>query len=142
MKLIICIFAMMAAILAMLVLLAFIIGDIKNAKRYRKAMRTPGRICENYGIEKVAYYGRHQYRKYGKYLVNFETPMGMQTQEVLLKNKQLQKGDWVEVRYVIDPEGVQIVDNTSGARLLEIGIIFIIVFPLCLIYIFMKERGM
>lgn len=90
----------------------------------------------------MAYYGRHQYKKYGKYLVRFGSPVGMQTQEILLKNRNLRKGDLVEVRYVMSQEGVRLVDNVSGERLLQIGIIFIIVLPICLLFIFMKENGM
>ena len=97
--------AMLAAILVMLILLAFLMTDVENAKKYRKAMRVQGIICEKYGIEKVAYYGRNQERKYAKYLVQFATPTGMQTQEILLRNKKLQKGDMVEVRYVIEQDG-------------------------------------
>lgn len=105
MELILCVVAMLAAILVMLILLAFLMTDVENAKKYRKAMRAQGIICEKYGIEKVAYYGRNQERKCAKYLVQFATPTGMQTQEILLRNKKLQKGDMVEVRYVIEQDG-------------------------------------
>ena len=139
MSVVIGLFAMLCAILVMLVLLAFILTDIENAKKYRNAMRAPGIICENYGVEEVAHYGRHQYRKYGKYLVQFETPIGVQTREIILKNKKLQRGNWAEVRYVMGQEGVQVVNNISGTRLIELGITFLVVLPLCLIYIFFKE---
>ena len=142
MDLILYILSMMGAILVMLVLLAFIMTDIKNAKKYHNAIRVQGVICETYGTERVAYYGRHQYKDYGKYLVRFGSPIGMQTQEILLKNRKLRKGDLVEVRYVMSPEGVQLVNNVSGERLLLMGIIFIIVLPICLFYIYMKEHGM
>lgn len=125
--------AIIALILVILVLLGFILGDLSNAKQYHNATRVQGVVCENYGIEKVAYYGRHQYRKYGRYLIRFSSPAGLQTQEVLLKNRKLQRGDMVEVRYIVSQEGVQLVDNISGARLLEFAISLMIVLPICLV---------
>lgn len=142
MDLILYILAMMAAILVVLVLLAFIIEDIKKVRRYHNATRVQGVICENYGSERVAYYGRHQYKNFGKYVVRFGSPFGMQTQEILLKNRNLKKGDMVEVRYVMSQEGIQLVDNISGARLLHFGIIFLIVLPICLLFIYMEGHGM
>lgn len=134
------IFAMAAAIVVMLILLAFLIGDINKAKQYRNAARVQGVICENYGVEKVASYGRNQYRKYGKYLVQFETPEGVQTQEVLMKNKNFQRGDITEVRYIIDETGVHLVDNISNTRLRELLIVVLVAVPLCIVILYLKKN--
>ena len=57
------------AIVVILILGLFILADIITAKEYRKATRVQGTICEMIGIEDVAFYGKHQYRQYGRYVV-------------------------------------------------------------------------
>lgn len=142
MNFIIGIVAMFIAIIVGLVLLAFILHDIKNAKQYCNATQVEGVVCENYGVEKVSYYGRYQIRKYGRYLVRFNSSQGWQTQEVLLRKRKYQKGDVVQVRYIMTEKGVQLLDNISGTRLLELVICFILAIPLCLFCLYVEKNGM
>ena len=121
-----------------LVVLAFLIGDIKKAKKYNKAARVQGVVYENCGIERVASYGRNQYRKYARYVIRYDSPMGERTQSLLLKNKDLQKGDIVEVRYIKEGNDIQLIDNISNVRLLELLISFSIVIIICIMVFLIK----
>lgn len=126
MEIVLYIIAMTFALVAIFILLVFLLGDIRNSNQYRRATRVQGYICERRGIEKVAFYGRNQYRNYGKYLVRYQSPYGMQTQELLIRNRKLKSGDIVEVRYTINENGAQLVNNVSSMRLLEIMVSLLI----------------
>lgn len=126
------------ALVLAFILVAFIAMDIKVAGRYAKATRVQGVIYENVGIQEVASYGRNQYRKYGIYQVKYNSIVGERIQEVLLKNTKLQPGDVVEVRYVIGENGVELIDNTAGRRLIELLISTIIVAAIIVLVICFK----
>ena len=130
--------AVIFALVVVLVLLAFVIGDIKKAKKYANATKVQGIVYENCGVEKVASYGRNQYRKYGKYLIQYHSQAGVQVQPLLLRNKKLQKGDTVEVRYSKEGANIQLIDNVSTNRLLELVISFMIVMIIGILVFYFK----
>lgn len=132
--------AVVFAFVAIFLLFAFLFGDIRNAKQYCHAARVQGYICESRGIEKVAFYGRNQYRNYGKYLVRYQSPYGMQAQELLIRNRKLKSGDIVKVRYTIDENGAQLVNNVSSMRLLNIMVSLLIAVLICAVVIY-AEHG-
>lgn len=139
MEIVVYIFAMAAALILILVLGVFLSYDIRQAGRYRRAERCRGTVLENIGTEKAAAYGRHQYRTYGKYRIQYTVGQETHTDELLLRDRNLKAGDSVEIRYVTDKDGVYPVNDVSVRRLREIVITFIIVLPLCIYFIY--KRG-
>ncbi len=134
--------AMVFALFAVFIVFVFISYDVKQAKRYKNADRSMGIVQEKLREEKVAAYGRNQYRKYGKYSIWFSDGKEVYTDEVLIGNRKLEVGDEIEVRYVKDEEGVHLVNDVSVRRLKEIVISFLIVLPFCVFLIYLKKNGM
>lgn len=128
-------------VIAFMILIACIVSDVKKSRRYKRATKTEGIICENRGVELIAFYGKSQYRKYVRYLVSFNTPRGVLSQEVLLKNRKLQNGQKTEVRYVAEHGDLQLVDDISYRKIKELIIVTIIVVPLCIVGIYLSQKG-
>ena len=115
------------ALMATLLLIWFISVDIKKAKEYGNATRVQGTVCENRGEQQVASYGRTSLlfqRKvtYYEYLVKYNSELGIRIQTVLLKEKNLNIGDTVEVRYAKRGNDVQLVDESVKNRLRELAL--------------------
>ncbi|MBO5524831.1 MAG: hypothetical protein J5986_14385 [Roseburia sp.] len=136
MEIVVYIFAMIAALIAVFVLALFLSYDIKQAGRYKRAERCRGTILENAGTEETAAYGRNQYRKYGKYRIQYTVGKETYQDEILLRDRKLKPGDGVEVRYIRDENGISPVNDVSVRRLKEIIITFIIVVSLCIYFIY------
>lgn len=132
------IFIIIAVLILAFVLILFLSYDIRQAGRYRRAERCRGTVLENIGTEKIAAYGRHQYRKYGKYRVQYTVGQETYKDEILLKDRKLKPGDSVEVRYIREEGGISPVNDVSARRLKEVIITFLIVLPLCIYFIYTK----
>ena len=131
--------AMAFALLAMAFLIIYIASDVWEAKRYKRAARCQGMILENLGIEKVAFYGRHNYRKYGNYYIQFTYNGEVRNDKLLIKDRQLAPGDFVELHYEV---GVHPLNDVCLRRVRELAIGFAIVLPLCLLFIYLEKNGM
>lgn len=136
------IIAVIFALIVTFFLFTIISYDIKQAKRYRTADRCQGIVLEKLGTEETAAYGRNQRRKYNQYQIQFSDEKETYTDVLLMKNKELEAGDVVEVRYVTDKKGVHLINDVSLRRLKEVIISLIIVIPLCVFFIYLKENGM
>lgn len=99
-------------------------------------------ILENLGIEKVAFYGRHNYRKYGNYYIQFTYNGEVRNDRLLIKDRKLAPGDFVEVHYDVDEVGVHPLNDVCLRRVRELIICFIIMLPVGLLFYYLEKNGM
>lgn len=135
------ILVILLVVLICMILMACIVSDIRKSENYIRATKAEGMICENRGEELISFYGRHQYRKYVRYLVSFNTPRGVLSQEVLLKDRKLQNGARTQVRYIAEHGNLQLVDDISYRKIKELIIVTLIVVPLCIIGMYLSQKG-
>lgn len=111
-------FIIICVIILAFILLFFIWSDIKNTVKYIKSNKSDGYIIEILDIEKIASYGRHQYRNFRRYKVRYNENI---ESEILLRNTKLKIGDIVRVHYIVDNNGsFKILDKISYMRLSEL----------------------
>lgn len=127
-------------ILAVMILIKVLIKDIKKAGKYTHAMTAIAQVISVDGCEEMSVYGRSQHRTYYKYSVEFTIPQGTYSDTLLSRNKKLQVGDPVEVRYAIDDNGVYLLNDLAVRRLKEILVTSVIVIPLCIIILYIKTK--
>lgn len=128
-------------IAAVFLLFLFIHSDILQSKRYKTSKIARGEIVERKGKQWVRYYGWYGLRLYGEYLVRFLIDGTEQTGLVLLKNRKLNPGEWVEVHYVIEEGQLEVLNDIVYRRWKEFKLSFCIAVPFCTMLIYLKLQG-
>lgn len=131
----------------MIILVLVISGDVKSAKRYRKAKRIRGRITGQREDYTLAAYGGGpagvKRRRYRQYEVEFDVAGRKHRGIVQTKEKGLKTGDYIEVRYVEEEatHEIVVVSRVFDDRLRELLIGGTLGCVLSAVIIYLKITG-
>lgn len=137
------IIAVLFALIAGLILFLFIAVDVIKTKEYMKANRTSGVVRRDAGEEDFANYGKLQPpTKYWKYLVDYQVDGKMYSGIFLCgKDEKYDVGTDVEVRYVIDKDGIpEIVNSEYKDRLFRLIFVVILAIPFSVFCFYVSKR--
>lgn len=133
------IIAMLFAIILLIILILFVVSDIVNTIKYIVSKKCDGYIVEVLDIEKIASYGRNQYRRFRRYKIEYN---GGIESEILMARKKLNVGDTIKVHYSENADGsYNVLDIISCLRITELVLSTIIVIILIKVVIFVEMNG-
>lgn len=133
------IIAMLFAIILVIIFILFVGSDLINTIKYIKSKKCDGYIVEVLDIEKIASYGRNQYRRFRRYKIKYN---GGIESEILMARKKLNVGDTIKVHYSENADGsCKVLNIISCLRITELVLSAIIVIILIKVGIFMESRG-